>query len=140
MNQEVVLSLSPADSRTFHGRAYSRLMGVAESEEPLKIYLVRFEAGARTNWHSHSGTQILVVTSGRCRYQRAGEPAREAGAGQSVRFEPDVRHWHGGSAEAAAEHIAVNLDGGETTWMEEVTDHEFRGEAPESNPPSRRQR
>jgi quercetin dioxygenase-like cupin family protein len=128
MNQEVVLSLSPADSRTFHGRAYSRLLGAADSEESLKLYLVRFEAGARTNWHSHSGTQILVVTSGRCRFQRDGEPVREAEAGQSIRFEADVRHWHGASADAAAEHIAVNLNSGETNWMAEVTDEQFRGD------------
>jgi 4-carboxymuconolactone decarboxylase len=136
MNPTIEFPLSPTDARTFHGRAYSRLIGAAESEEPVKLYFVRFEAGARTHWHSHSGAQILVVTSGRCRYQREGEPASEAAAGQSIRFEAGVRHWHGASSAGPAEHIAVNLDSRETVWMEAVTEAQFRGDDPHPHSPA----
>jgi quercetin dioxygenase-like cupin family protein len=121
MPGEIVLPLQSADPRTFSGTASIRMMGGAEEEVPVKLYYVRFEPGARTFWHSHSGTQILVVTAGRCRYQRDGEPIREIAAGESVQFEPGVRHWHGAAEEQAAEHIAINLDNRETSWQEEVS-------------------
>lgn len=121
MPGEIVLPLQAADPRTFSGTASIRMMAGAEGEVPVKLYYVRFEPGARTFWHSHSGTQILVVSAGRCRYQRDGEPIRELAAGESVQFEPGVRHWHGAVVDEAAEHIAINLDNRETSWQEEVS-------------------
>ena len=44
-----------------------RIIGAAAESEPLKLYYVRFEPRARTFWHAHQGTQILVATAGRCR-------------------------------------------------------------------------
>ncbi|HUE95023.1 MAG TPA: cupin domain-containing protein [Longimicrobiaceae bacterium] len=114
------LSLNPTDSSTFTGAAFSGLLAAAEREEFVKVYVVRFEPGARTFWHAHSGPQILVVTAGRCRYQRAGEEIRELRAGESVRFEPGVRHWHGAAEAEGTEHVAINLDARETDWQEEA--------------------
>lgn len=114
------LSLKPTDAATFSGTAYSGLLAAAETEEFVKLYLVRFEADARTYWHVHSGPQILVVTSGRCRYQRDGEEVRELKVGESVRFEAGVRHWHGAARDEGAEHVAINLDVRETRWQEEA--------------------
>ena len=114
------LSLKATDSSTFSGAAFSGLLAAAENEEFVKLYVVRFEPGARTFWHAHSGPQILVVTSGRCRFQRDGEPVREIAAGESVRFAAGVRHWHGAAEDEGAEHIAINLDVRETDWQEEA--------------------
>ena len=131
MTQEVTFTLRPADARTFSGSAFSGLMAGAEREVPVKLYYVRFEPGARTNWHSHSGDQVLVVCAGRCRYQIAGEPVREIGAGESVRFTAGVRHWHGATADEGTEHIAINLDCRETNWHERVSEEDYRGTIPE---------
>ena len=120
MNHEINFSLTPADPRTFGGKAFTRIIAAADAEVPLKLYYVRFEPGARTFWHAHHGSQILVVTAGRCRYQRQGEDVNELAEGESVRIESGVRHWHGASEDEAAEHIAVNLDIRETDWFEEV--------------------
>ena len=117
---ELTLSLNRTDSSTFTGTAYSRLIASAQEEVPVKIYFVRFEPEARTFWHSHSGPQILVIASGRCRYQREGQSVREIGPGESVRFEPGERHWHGAAQETGTEHLAINLDPQETVWQEEV--------------------
>jgi len=125
MAQELVVPLLPADPRTFSGVAYSCMIAGAEREVPVKVYFVRFAPGARTNWHSHAGAQILIVSSGRCRYQTAGSPVREVGAGQSVRFEPGVRHWHGAAEGHAAEHLAINLDSRETRWQEQVSERDY---------------
>jgi quercetin dioxygenase-like cupin family protein len=125
MAESVTFELKVADPMTFYGVAATALLGAATNEVPIKVYFVRFEAGARTNWHSHSGPQILVVVTGRCRYQIAGEAVRELGLGESVRFEGGVRHWHGAVESEAAEHLAVNLDSRETSWLEPVSDSEY---------------
>lgn len=117
LTEEVCWPLAPADANTFTGRAFSGLLAGAEEEDPVRLYFVRFEAGGCTHWHTHSGAQILLVLSGRCLYQREGEPVREIGPGKSVRFRPGERHWHGAGEGAGAEHIAINLDNARTEWM-----------------------
>lgn len=124
--REITFELNPADARTFSGGAFTRLIGAAEQIEPLKLYYVRFDPGARTFWHAHQGKQILVVTGGRCLYQVEDGPILELREGESVAFEEGVRHWHGAGADEAAEHIAVNLGIRETLWYEEVAMPEGR--------------
>lgn len=119
------LPLSPADPTTFVGPAHVGLLAGGDGDTGVKLYLVRFDTGARTNWHAHAGTQILAVRAGRCRYQREGEPPAEAGPGETVRFDAGVRHWHGATSDGPAEHVAVNLDVRSTTWMEPVDDATF---------------
>ena len=62
MKQSIDWPLRPADPSNFSGAAFMRLVGEAVSSEPVKVYYVRFQPGARTNWHTHSGDQILLVT------------------------------------------------------------------------------
>lgn len=86
----------------------------------------RFEAGARSYWHSHEKGQLLLVEDGRMRLQRRGEAMRELGAGQSDYTGPNVVHWHG--ATPRSHGVLVNLNfGGGTTWMEPVTDAQYEG-------------
>jgi 4-carboxymuconolactone decarboxylase len=125
MPNQITWPLEPADPRNFTGTAFMRLVGAANHEEAVKLYYVRFMPGARTNWHVHSGNQILVVTAGTCQYQRAGEPVRELTTGESVRFLPGERHWHGAAPTLQGEHIAINLDIAETTWLEPVSESDL---------------
>lgn len=125
MKQTVEWPLQPADPSTFSGAAFMRLVGAASAGESVKVYYVRFEPGARTNWHAHSGDQILLATVGKCRYQVEGEPPIDLPAGESVRFSPGTRHWHGAARNEMGEHIAINLDVGETAWLHQVTDQEY---------------
>ena len=41
--------------------------------------------------------------------------------------EPGVKHWHGGTADTAMTHIAIQglVDGTPVHWMEHVTDEEY---------------
>lgn len=125
MPPSITWDLSPADETTFTGEAYSRLIASAEVEAPTRIYFVRFEAAARTYWHAHPFVQILLITTGICRYQRAGGPVEEASSGQSVRFEPGELHWHGAAPHARAEHLAINLGTGSTKWETAVSESDF---------------
>ena len=85
-----------------------------------------FEAGARTYWHSHDNGQLLMVEDGRMRTQKKGGPIRELGKGESDYAGPKVVHWHGAVPGQALIQINVGF-GGETRWMEQVTDAEYNG-------------
>ena len=55
-------------NKFFTGTTY--LYRLSENDEiwNSSIANVTFEPGARTNWHQHSGGQLLLVTSGEGRY------------------------------------------------------------------------
>ncbi len=88
---------------------------------------VTFEPGARTAWHTHPLGQLLIVTAGCGRVQRAGGPVEEIRPGDVVRFEPGEKHWHGAAPTTAMTHIAIQeaLDGKAVDWMEHVSDAQY---------------
>ena len=116
----------PLDTANFTGQGtLVRMLGVCEAPV-INAYTVTFEAGTRTAWHAHTGTQLLLVTSGICRFQSEGDPVQEAGPGTVVSFAPGERHWHGATPDAPATHVALNVDA-TTDWFEKVTDEEYAG-------------
>jgi quercetin dioxygenase-like cupin family protein len=84
----------------------------------------RFEPGARTIWHSHDKGQLLLVEEGRMRTQKKGGPVRELGVGESDYAGPNIAHWHGATPTQALVQVNVQF-GGETKWLEKVTDAEY---------------
>ena len=101
-----------------------------EAPEPARVRgaHVTFEPGARTAWHTHPLGQTLVVTAGCGRAQRWDGPVEEIRPGDVVWFAPGEKHWHGATATTAMTHIAIQekLNGSPVTWMEKVTDQQYR--------------
>ncbi|SEL91097.1 Cupin domain protein [Pseudoxanthomonas sp. GM95] len=91
---------------------------------------VTFEPGARTAWHTHPLGQTLIVTSGVGQVQEWGKPIQEIRAGDTVWIPADVKHWHGAKETVAMSHIAIaeSRDGSPVTWMEQVSDAQYRGQ------------
>jgi quercetin dioxygenase-like cupin family protein len=116
--------LNPADPHTFVGPATVQRLAADDTAIPVGVYRVSFADGGRTNWHSHSGPQWLLVVDGRIRVQRQGEAAQDLGAGDAVVFGPGEKHWHGAMPGATGTHLAVNVDL-ETTWLEAVSESEY---------------
>lgn len=89
---------------------------------------VTFEAGARTAWHTHPLGQTLIVTAGCGWVQREGGPVEIIRPGDVVWFAPDEKHWHGATKDTAMSHIAIQeaLDGARVTWMEHVSETQYR--------------
>jgi 4-carboxymuconolactone decarboxylase len=85
-----------------------------------------FEPGARTAWHSHDKGQLLFVEQGRARVQRKGQPVKELAAGDSDYTAPNVQHWHGATPDQRLVQLNISF-GGETKWMQKVTDEEYAG-------------
>jgi len=115
-----------ADSETFTGAATRASMNGLGKTPPVNMYRVRFEPAARTAWHTHTGTQLLLVIEGSCRIQKSGEPIQDVASGGAIRIEPGERHWHGATPDAAMTHLALNIDA-KTDWLEKVTDDEYAG-------------
>ncbi|MCZ8313541.1 cupin domain-containing protein [Phreatobacter sp.] len=104
---------------------------IVETEAPARVRaaVVRFDPGARTNWHTHPLGQTLFVTAGSGFVQKLGGPIEEIRAGDTVWIPPGEKHWHGASPKTAMTHIAIHeaLDGNHVDWMEPVTDEQYRG-------------
>src|SRR5260221_10254885 len=86
-----------APKEYFTGTVWQDPIMAAEVPARLVSNRVSFEAGARTNWHSHPLGQTLYVISGVGRVQSKGGPIREIRAGDVVWIPPGEKHWHGGS-------------------------------------------
>lgn len=108
-----------------------RIDPLFQAAEPGRVRgaSVTFEPGARTAWHTHPLGQTLLVTFGHGRAQREGGPIEEIRPGDVVWFAPGEKHWHGASPTTAMTHIAIQeaLDGSAVTWLEKVTDEQYRG-------------
>ena len=120
------LDSEPSDPTTFVGLARLTRMSDAAAHPQTNVYRVAFEAGARTNWHRHSGPQLLQIIEGTCRFQTDGERVHEAVVGDLISIAPGERHWHGAAPAGPMTHIAINIDA-KTEWFEPVTDEDYVG-------------
>ncbi len=88
---------------------------------------VTFEPCTRTDWHSHDGGQILLVTEGEGLYQEEGKQVVFMKPGDVIMAKPGVKHWHGASKDSWFAHIAIstNPNAGSVNWQEKVSDKEY---------------
>lgn len=91
----------------------------------VRIAEVTFKRGVRTVWHKHLGSQILIVQKGKGLIQEKNGPAVPIGPGDIVYVQPGKKHWHGATAKNHLVHLSIII-GGETDWLEEVTDEEYK--------------
>ncbi len=120
------LGSEPSDPSTFVGQARLTRMPGLSDQPVVQGFRVEFQPAARTNWHTHSGPQLLIVVSGTCRLQKAGGPVEELATGDVACIAPGECHWHGASPDGVMTHVAINIDS-TTTWLAPVTDAEYGG-------------
>jgi quercetin dioxygenase-like cupin family protein len=111
----------------FTGNAYN--IGLVEADSTLTTAVgnVYFEPGARSNWHSHPAGQILIITDGIGYHQIEGKEIEIIKKGSVVKCPPNVRHWHGASADVGLQqlYIVPNTEKGIVNWNEAVTDEQY---------------
>ena len=101
------------------------------STEQVKIYNVTFEPKCRNNWHIHraksGGGQMLIAVGGRGYYQEWGKEPVEMKPGDVINIPANVKHWHGAAPDSWFSHLAVEIDGTETSneWLEAVSDEYY---------------
>lgn len=79
----------------FTGQTYLKRLSANDNVWNSSLANVTFEPKARTNWHKHSGGQILLVLDGEGRYQERGKEVQIIKKGDVVRIPLNVEHWHG---------------------------------------------
>jgi alkylhydroperoxidase/carboxymuconolactone decarboxylase family protein YurZ/quercetin dioxygenase-like cupin family protein len=116
-----------AYAKYFIGQSYIAQISTSQ----VKIYNVTFEPKCRNNWHIHKaksdGGQMLIAIGGRGYYQEWGKEPIELNPGDVVNIPANVKHWHGAAPDSWFSHLAVEIDGIETSneWLEPVTDFEY---------------
>ena len=92
----------------------------------IRAVRLRFEAGSRSNWHSHSNWQILMAEDGRGRTQVRGEAMQDLTPGNPVYAGPNLVHWHGAAPDSYL--VQLTFVSGETTWEGPVDEEDYRGQ------------
>jgi len=116
-------------NNNFNGTVWlKRFVSPSDSLDCI-VSLVTFNAGVRTNWHTHPGGQILIVVEGIGYYQEKGKRRQIIYKGDVVKCPPGVTHWHGASPHGEFAHLVVAPDAekGEVTWLQKVTNEEYSG-------------
>ena len=111
----------PAETKNFTGSAWADVH-MAAPEDGFAVGEVFFEPCARTNWHSHPGGQLLIITAGEG-FVGDEKETIAVRAGDAVWTPPNERHWHGASPNRFLLHTAVTH--GVTAWEGPVSDAEY---------------
>ncbi|HKU24176.1 MAG TPA: cupin domain-containing protein [Candidatus Sulfotelmatobacter sp.] len=110
------------------GNIWLSELNVGDSTFDPSIAQAVYGPGAKLDWHSHPGGQVLLITEGTGYYQERGKPARIVQKGDVIKCAPGVEHWHGASPTSSFAYIAVTpTQKGKTVWMKPVTDEEYNG-------------
>lgn len=88
---------------------------------------VMFDIGARSNWHKHSGKQIVFAVEGEGYLKEKGKPITILKKGDVVVIEPGTIHSHGSINKQFMQGIMMNDIGKKetTTWLNPVLEEEL---------------
>ncbi|WP_329199116.1 MULTISPECIES: (R)-mandelonitrile lyase [unclassified Streptomyces] len=118
-----------APAEWFTGDVWWDVIVAGQEPSRMRVNLVRFSPGARTNWHSHAVGQTLHVVSGTALVGTRDGTVLAARPGETVSCPPGEEHWHGAAPDRFMEHLAMWESTGdgtpETTWAEPVTDRQY---------------
>ena len=84
---------------------------------------LRFKAGSRSNWHTHTNGQLLMVEEGRGLTQERGGAVREMLPWQPFFTKAGVEHWHGAAPDV--DMLQLTIYEGQVKWLGPVSDKEY---------------
>ena len=70
---------------------------------------------------------MLIAIGGRGYFQEWGKEPIEMHPGDVINIPANVKHWHGAAPNSWFSHLAIEVDGEETSnkWLEPVSDEEY---------------
>ena len=107
-------------------QAQSNFMGGNPSREPsdkVSTLRLKFPKGSRSNWHSHTWGQLLMIEEGKGRHQVRGGKVEETVPGKPWWTAANVEHWHGAAPDQDA--LQLTIYEGTVKWLEPVTDQQY---------------
>jgi len=108
------VDLEPGGDEKFTGAVERKELLPAQQHAGMRLGWVRFDDGARTNWHVHDGEQVLYVIEG-VGCVGMDHATMPIGPGDTVRIPAGERHWHGARSGQQLVHIAIT-SGVNTDW------------------------
>lgn len=109
------------------GTIWLNELSEADSILNYSVAQASFAAGGKLDWHIHPGGQTLLITEGNGFYQEKGKPVQVLHAGDVIKCQPGVPHWHGATPAGSFAYIAVTpAQHGKTIWLQRVTDEEYK--------------
>jgi quercetin dioxygenase-like cupin family protein len=108
-------------------RGQSNFMGGTPSQvdaTAIRTTRLRFPAGSRSNWHTHSWGQLLMIEQGKGRTQVRGGAVQEMLPGQPWWTPAGVEHWHGAAPDQEA--LQLTIYEGDVSWKDPVTDKDYQ--------------
>lgn len=106
--------------------AQSNFMGGSpyiEDSDAINTLRLVFPAGVRSNWHSHSWGQLLMLEEGKALTQDRGGDLIEVLPHQPWFTQAGVEHWHGASPDVDA--LQLTIYQGDVNWLEPVSDEQY---------------
>lgn len=100
------------------GTVTSQTIVPAEMLKSFNCSIVNFGRGARTKFHTHTGDQVLVITSG-IGIVATDNEQREVTVGDIVHIPAGEKHRHGARKESAMSHITIVATDSRTTQLED---------------------
>ena len=114
---------NPSGNDHFTGTVWNSRL--SEEEGGVTMIAVQFAPGARSDWHSHPGGQLLYVVSGAGLVQTENGTTSRISPGDVVHAPAGELHWHGAAPDSPMMHLSVT-SGGATAWEGKVSDEEYR--------------
>ena len=105
----------------------SNFMGGTPSQldvKNMRTLRLKFPAGSRSNWHSHSNGQLLMLEEGLGRTQDRNGPLLEMRPGEPRYTKAGAEHWHGAAPDQ--DSVQLTIYEGEVKWLEAVTDSVYK--------------
>jgi quercetin dioxygenase-like cupin family protein len=93
-------------------------------ENKMSTSSLRFPKGSRSNWHSHTNGQLLMVQEGKGLTQERGGQVREVLPNQPWWTPAGIEHWHGAAPDV--DLVQLTIYEGSVNWLEPVTDAQYR--------------
>ena len=90
----------------------------------IRTLRLKFPAGSRSNWHSHTAGKLLMVEEGKGRTQERGGPLLEMTPGQPWFTKAGIEHWHGAAPDTDV--VQLTIYEGDVKWLEPVTDAVYK--------------
>jgi quercetin dioxygenase-like cupin family protein len=118
-----------APASNFTGTATVRRLVDPVAPGRTSVSLVTFEAGARSNWHTHPAGQTLYVEDGCGLTQEDGGLISRVCKGDAVYVRAGVKHWHGATASAPVIYLTITetLDNRNVDWLQPVSSAQYGG-------------
>ena len=109
---------SKAPNTHYIGEAYLNGLLAADGDISYNITKATFKANSTLDWHKHSSAHVLIYVEGEGYYQERGKDPIILKAGDVIKCQKDIEHWHSSTKYSDVTYLALYGGQNPTTWTE----------------------